>query len=246
MDGPTDSVLTLADGLALKVLHEIWRSKEPLPSARSSAITSGSMEAIRAYLDGEKWYRRGQWDSAQVAYEHAVHADTAFAIAWYKLATHARMGGAGGHADRGAHRRRECGEVLGVAAAARSDASWWHTRCSSAAGPKPSIRCAATPTLHPEDADGWYLLGEAQYHTRNYHPLPRGRTGRAVRSRAGARFDADGRGDSSDGSGARGARHRRWRSVTSGCSRRRTPTKRRKGASEAMALLTAPTPALRH
>src|SRR5690606_30251128 len=25
--------------------------------------------------------------------------------------------------------------------------------------------------LHPSDADGWYLLGEAQYHARSYRPM---------------------------------------------------------------------------
>ena len=44
------------------------------------------MPAIRAYLSGERSHRRGEWDSAQVAFETAVAADSTFALAWYRLA----------------------------------------------------------------------------------------------------------------------------------------------------------------
>lgn len=171
VDGRTDSVLTLADGLALKILREIWRSREPLPSARTSAITSGSMEAIRAYLDGEKWYRRGQWDSAQASYEQAVHADSTFAIAWYKLST--TLG----------WEQQPGTQTLAHTAAANavkySASLPTHLRSILVAyemfqrGRPEAVDSMRNYTAqHPEDADAWYLLGEAQYHSRNYHPLP--------------------------------------------------------------------------
>jgi tRNA A-37 threonylcarbamoyl transferase component Bud32/tetratricopeptide (TPR) repeat protein len=170
IDGPTDSVLVLADGLALAVLHEIWSSKEPLPSARSSAITSTSMEAIRAYLDGEKWYRRGKWDSAQVAYEHAVNADSTFAIAWYKLASTLGWEGQVGTA---------ASSVAGKNAVKYSTTLPPRLRSILVAyemfqrgKPESADSMRKYTELHPEDADGWYLLGEAQYHTRSYRPLP--------------------------------------------------------------------------
>jgi tRNA A-37 threonylcarbamoyl transferase component Bud32/tetratricopeptide (TPR) repeat protein len=171
MDGPTDSVLTLADGLALKVLREIWRSKEPLPSARSSAITSGSMEAIRAYLDGEKWYRRGQWDSAQVAYEHAVRADTAFAIAWYKLATTLGWEGQAG-TQTAAHTAGANAVKYSASLPPRVRTILVAYEMFQRGRPDAVDSMRRYTEQHPEDADAWYLLGEAQYHTRNYHPLP--------------------------------------------------------------------------
>jgi tRNA A-37 threonylcarbamoyl transferase component Bud32/tetratricopeptide (TPR) repeat protein len=170
-DGPTDSVLTLADGLALKVLREIWRSKEPLPSARSSAITSGSMEAIRAYLDGEKWYRRGQWDSAQAAYEHAVHADTAFAMAWYKLATTLGWEGQAGTATA-AHTAGANAVKFSASLPPRVRTILVAYEMFQRGRPDAADSMRRYTEQHPEDADAWYLLGEAQYHTRNYHPLP--------------------------------------------------------------------------
>jgi tRNA A-37 threonylcarbamoyl transferase component Bud32/tetratricopeptide (TPR) repeat protein len=170
VDGPTDSVLVLADGLALAVLHEIWNSKEPLPSARSSAITSTSMEAIRAYLDGEKWYRRGKWDSAQVAYERSVHADSTFAIAWYKLASTLGWEGQVG---------TQASSVAGKNAVKYSSSVPPRVRSILVAyemfqrgRPEAADSMRNYTAQHPEDADGWYLLGEAQYHTRSYHPMP--------------------------------------------------------------------------
>jgi serine/threonine protein kinase len=170
VEGPTDSVLTLADGLALKLLHGIWRSKEPLPSAKSSAIVSTSMEAIRAYLDGEKWYRRGRWDSAQAAYEHAVRADSTFAFAWYKLATtlgwEGQVGGVPGR-TAGTNAVKYSG---GLQPRIRSTLVAYEMFQRGRPEAVDSMR--AYTSQHPEDAEGWYLLGEAQYHTRNYHPLP--------------------------------------------------------------------------
>ena len=172
MEGPTDSVLTLADGLALKLLHGIWRSKEPLPSARSSAITSTSMEAIRAYLDGEKWYRRGRWDSAQVAYERSVHADSTFAIAWYKLASTLGWEGQVGTPASNVAGQNAVKYSMSVPPRVRSILVAYEMFQRGRPDAADSMRNYTA--LYPTDADGWYLLGEAQYHTRSYHPLPPG------------------------------------------------------------------------
>jgi tetratricopeptide (TPR) repeat protein len=170
VDGPVDSVLVLADRLALNVLQSIWKSREPLPSANASGITSTSMPAIRAYLDGERYHRRGQWDSALVAFERAVTEDSTFALAWYKLAN--TMGWIGNYS-----------QPLAIAASAKA------VRYSANLPPRTRRILVAYELFqrgdpaaadsmrtysatYPDDADGWYLLGEAQYHTRLYRPLP--------------------------------------------------------------------------
>lgn len=169
VDGPADSILALADRLALDLLREIWRSREPLPSANTSGITSTSMPAIRAYLDGERHLRRGQWDSAQVAFERAVTADSTFALAWYKLAN--TLGWQGNYTVSNA--------IQASARAVRySDALPPRVRRILVAyelfqlgDPAATDSMRSYVTAYPEDADGWYLLGESQYHTRLYRPL---------------------------------------------------------------------------
>ncbi|UCC82580.1 MAG: hypothetical protein JSW46_16635 [Gemmatimonadota bacterium] len=87
VDGPADSVLALVDGLGIDLLREIWLAREPLPHLRVSAITTASVDAIRAYLKGMQHYRRSVWDSAIVALQTAVAEDSTFALAHHKLAS---------------------------------------------------------------------------------------------------------------------------------------------------------------
>ncbi len=162
VDGPTDSVLTLSNSLALALLREIWRSREPLPSANASGIRSASMPAIRAYLRGERYNRRAEWDSAQVAFEEAVAADSTFALAWYRLAS--TLGWKGLYQNELA---------LNASANAVRYADSLPPRVAAllvaydlfVRGEPAAIDSArAYIARNPGDADGWYMLGEAQFH----------------------------------------------------------------------------------
>ncbi|HEY8106458.1 MAG TPA: serine/threonine-protein kinase, partial [Gemmatimonadales bacterium] len=96
VNGPGDSVLSLVDSLSIRLVRDIWLSHEPIPSIRVSALTTGSIAAMRDYLAGEQFYRRSQWDSAQAAFTRAVNADSTFALAQYRLAmTYGWTGGFG-------------------------------------------------------------------------------------------------------------------------------------------------------
>lgn len=170
IDGPVDSVLVLADGLALGLLRDIWKSREPLPSANATGITSASMPAIRAYLRGERYHRRGEWDSAQVAFEAAVTADSTFALAWYRLAN--TLGWKGLYSNPVA--------LTASANAVRfSDSLPPRMRSllvaydyfSQGRNALAADSARAYLQRYPQDADGWYLLGEAQYHGRGFRPL---------------------------------------------------------------------------
>ena len=169
VDGPADSVLALADGLSLALLRDIWKSRQPLPSANASAINSESMPAIRAYLRGERHHRRGNWDSAQVAFEEAVAADSTFALAWYRLAN--TLGWKGQYANATALQASANAlryadslppRMRSLLVAYDLFSRQQHTADDSA---------RAYVQRFPDDADGWYLLGEAQFHGRLVHPL---------------------------------------------------------------------------
>ena len=84
-DGEADSILSLVDTLSFKLLREIWRARTPVPDLRVSAITTGSLQAVRAYLQGEQYYRRSQWDSAAAFFGAAIDADSAFALALLRM-----------------------------------------------------------------------------------------------------------------------------------------------------------------
>lgn len=169
IDGPADSVLTLSNSLALALLRDIWRAREPLPSANASGIRSHSVAAIRAYLDGERFHRRGEWDSAEVAFEEAVQEDSTFALAWFKLANTLGWKGAyqGSAAMAASQKAVRYSDSLPSRLRSLLYASDLFNHAANAA-----IDSARSYTRrYPGDADGWYLLGEAQYHGRSYRPL---------------------------------------------------------------------------
>jgi len=84
VEGSIDTVFGLVDALAAKLLAE--RSG---PSGagldRVASVTTSSLPAFKAYLDGERDMRTGNFDRAALDYQRAVAADTGFALAWYRL-----------------------------------------------------------------------------------------------------------------------------------------------------------------
>ncbi len=53
---------------------------------RLAAATSSSLPALKAYLEGERLLRDGNFSAAVEAFQSATSADTAFALAYYRLA----------------------------------------------------------------------------------------------------------------------------------------------------------------
>jgi serine/threonine-protein kinase len=84
--GPADQVARLADSLALRLLGEMGRVR-PLRATRSVGLGSRSLPAVRAFLRGEQFFRRTEWDSAWASYQRASELDTAFALALWRLGT---------------------------------------------------------------------------------------------------------------------------------------------------------------
>ena len=78
--GEATRIGELADSLGIKVLRVLSRSR-PIGSVRHMSIGSRSLPALKAFLQGEQFYRRGQWDSALTRYAQAIAADSTFALA---------------------------------------------------------------------------------------------------------------------------------------------------------------------
>ena len=74
----------LSDSLALAVLRELGRSRR-IDMAHATFSPTASLAALKAYLQGEQFYRVARWDSAQVHFERAISLDTTFALAYHRL-----------------------------------------------------------------------------------------------------------------------------------------------------------------
>ena len=164
VDGAADSVLSLVDELSLSLVREIWRSKEPVPSLRVSGLTTTSLAAMREYLVGEQHYRRSEWDSAAAAFTRAIEQDSTFALAHYRLASSVGWSGgltavdalkAGDAALRFSDRLPPREQTL-----VRAYNLFQHQRLAATDSARAYVR------KYPDDVDGWFLLGETQYHTR--------------------------------------------------------------------------------
>lgn len=75
----------LTDSLTLTILRELGRARR-IETSRANFSPTKSLVALKSFLQGEQFYRRAEWDSAQRHFEHATRADTSFALAYHRLA----------------------------------------------------------------------------------------------------------------------------------------------------------------
>jgi tetratricopeptide (TPR) repeat protein len=86
-EGAPDSVYALVDKLSFGVLRTILKApQEELPRLDLARVTTSSLSALKAFLDGESFFRRSNFEAAIPAYQRAVEADSTFALALARLA----------------------------------------------------------------------------------------------------------------------------------------------------------------
>ncbi len=169
VDGTPSDVLGLVDRLSLALLEDVWRSREPLPRFQISVITTDALGAMREYLRGEAHFRRGQWGPAIAAYERAVAADTAFAIAYHRLAqaygwsenvfsesTAFSVDAAHRFSDRLPARQRRLVE-----------ARWLGDQDLMSPAPNDSLR--AYLERYPDDVEAWHILADRGFHQQQVY-----------------------------------------------------------------------------
>jgi tetratricopeptide (TPR) repeat protein len=162
--GSPDSVLALVDRLAVQALvAALQKVESELPEIDLASVTTSSLPALRAWLEGEVHYRHGRVDAAVAAYERAVDADSTFAFAYYRL-----------------------GAVLGWAEGIGSERGWeafaQAMRLVDRLPPRQAAIVRATDferqrdteaaagilerlvRSYPDYADAWYELGDFYYH----------------------------------------------------------------------------------
>lgn len=164
VEGSPDSVMTLVDRLSVEVIQTILEAGgEDLPTVpHASSLTTSSMPALRAYLEGEAHFRQADFVEAVQAYERAIAEDSTFALAsaraglswgWISAAgveeARVHRERALRHADRLPARERIL--VRGTTAQARGDLEAFEIL-------QDGVR------RFPDDPELWYALGEAYVH----------------------------------------------------------------------------------
>jgi DNA-binding SARP family transcriptional activator/TolB-like protein len=162
VEGKPTELFALVDRLAAQLL-----AAQPRVSAdqlvRIAAVTTPSLPALKAYLEGEEEYRAGRYPAAFDAYQRAVALDSAFALAHLRLSQAATWGAiwtwqqiidasarAVRHADRLGRRPRLLVEAFhDYNRGAYDDAERLYRTLVAA---------------YPDDVEGWYQLGEVLFH----------------------------------------------------------------------------------
>ena len=164
----------LTDSLTVDVLRTLGGAVAvgAARAAYSGRVTS--IEALRAFLQGEQFYRLAVWDSAVGHYQRAVALDSAFALAWRRLGlvaswqrlqqdslTAAYLLRAGA-ANRGLGPR----DSLLVAADSLSAAANTTPNATEAFGLARRLFATLDEATrrYPDDPEVWFALGEARYH----------------------------------------------------------------------------------
>jgi serine/threonine-protein kinase len=189
----SDRVDRAADSLTFRVLRAIGRTRA-IGAARQSPFSSTSLPALKAFLQGEQYFRHTNWDSASTYYQRAIALDSGFALAlrresyvlgWvrsgydsvsndYALAAGARNRGLA---------PRDSLLVLGDSLmASLFRAGPFATRADSAWGARLRRAFATAETLtdrYPDDPEAWFQLGEL---TEHFGPFAGRRAGEVVAS----------------------------------------------------------------
>jgi len=162
----------LADSLTVTLLRELSRTR-PIGAVRLASLGSSSLPAMKAFLQGEQFYRRTDWDSAVAYYERAIALDSTFALAYHRIGLAYGWQRAGGDSASRANALKAgsfnhglpprdsllvAADSLSALLFAGNDTAWWpHTRRLFA-----TLESAAS--RYPDDPEVWYELGDARYH----------------------------------------------------------------------------------
>jgi serine/threonine-protein kinase len=164
----------MADSLTVALLRQLSRTR-PIGAVRLTPLGVTSLPALKAFLQGEQYFRRTDWDSAITAYERAIALDSAFAPALRHLSWSLAWK-PGGAQDSLAHAYafragafnhglgpRDSMLVLADSLLAalfefHNDPAWWtHNRRLFA-----TLEAAAR--RYPDDPEVWFELGDARFH----------------------------------------------------------------------------------
>ncbi|HKV75359.1 MAG TPA: hypothetical protein VJN95_12640 [Gemmatimonadales bacterium] len=163
----------LVDDLVRQLVAGLERS----PAGRLNqlaALTTGSIPALKLYLSGEATLRLGRYFEAILAFQQAAALDESFALAHFRLASalaaSVMIAPAREAMERAwQHRARLSDRDRLLLAANRA---WLLGRSAEAEQQVTSLL-----SLHPEDVEGWFLLGDLFFHS---NPL-RGRSATEAR-----------------------------------------------------------------
>jgi tetratricopeptide (TPR) repeat protein len=164
VEGPADDVLRLVDELAVATMRDLLRhiGRAGAGDLNAETLTTTSLPALRAFLEGESHYRHSRFAEAVQAFERAVAEDTAFAIAlvrlseaygWLEEASSERSLEYGRRAEAHADRLSPRYQFI---------MEGWSALNRGTADGVDALKAAVQK--YPDDPEAWFLLAETYIH----------------------------------------------------------------------------------
>jgi tetratricopeptide (TPR) repeat protein len=159
-DGPRDSVIALTERIAVGLLPALYPAHgEPVQGRIPARFTNAAV--VRRLLDGETALRRGELDSAFVAFRAATELDPSQGWSWYRRAIAAEGSHRGEDADRSADEAdARAGSLDGRERKLVHGYALW--RAGDARGAESIFRSLVQEDSR--DREAWYQLAEIAYH----------------------------------------------------------------------------------
>jgi len=172
VEGPADSVFTLVDRLSVATVRELAATESTESVAIDLAgVTTSSVGALKAYLEGMSFFRRSDFESAVESFSRAIDADSTFALAYLRLGDcYGWMEGTWSGLQAEAHEKA----ALYKEQLPRRERIILEADLSVTADDVVGLHeLREYVQVHPDDADAWFMLGELYLHRGHNFPVTR-------------------------------------------------------------------------
>ena len=167
-----DRMDRLADSLTVRLLRELGRTRR-IEVFRTTSLGSTSLPALKAFLQGEQWFRRAAWDSAFASYERAIALDSMFPLAlrragqvlgWQHSAFDSVSQALAIRAGALNHGLATRDSLLVTADSLFAAVYSTVPRVDGSLIRRVHAVAQELTRRYPDDFESWYVLGEARYH----------------------------------------------------------------------------------
>jgi len=165
VEGEAAGISGLVDGLATQLL--VGQRLGPSGRiTRLASVTTGSLEALKVYLEGEIDFRQGRDNRGVEGFQRAVEIDSTFALAYYRMSIAAawadrqelaHSAAAEAYVLRDRLNERDVRLLEALRAFLRGDVDTAESLYR------------ANVTTYPDDVEAWYMLGETLLHFGSLH-----------------------------------------------------------------------------
>lgn len=160
--GESTNLFQLVDDLTGQLLVPLSEGRDTALT-RLAAVTTHSLPALKAYLDGERAFRLGNEAQAATAFRSAALLDTTFALAQYRLALAATWVTVADVPDPAEWADRAARNASHLTPLGRDLLGAYHAYKGLQLEEAENAYRAITEA-HPDNVEAWLMLGETRFH----------------------------------------------------------------------------------